>query len=264
MNQGIPEQPIQPTLQEYIVRITQIFILLFLTGAVACPVAGQTLDERLTQQTDFIPQAASPPDQLIEVGRKFQIPLAIEWLDEKEEVVALRPLSFRHGSVRQLIESIVQRSPQHQFLVDERIVHVHSSIAYDHPLNFLNLQISSFGVKDESLLGAEAGLRHSINQLLYPELYKNGWGGGYGCGCPPEFWKRNITFSGSNLTIRQVLNSIVEESGKFLWVVRLNRKELSGDKPKWLGVAINESGHSPLNTRWRFILLGEERSKNDF
>ena len=68
-------------------RITHVFILLSLTAAVACTFAVQTLDERLTQQTDFIPQPASPPDQLIEVGRKFQIPLAIEWLDEKEEVV---------------------------------------------------------------------------------------------------------------------------------------------------------------------------------
>ena len=261
MNQRIPES-IQPTLQEYVGRITLIFILISFTAAVACPVAGQTLDERLAQQTDFIPQPASPPDQLIEVGRKFQIPLAIEWLDE-EDVVALPPLSFRRGSVGQLIESIVQRSPQHQLLVDDRIVHVHSSFAYDHQLNFLNMRIGGFAVKDESLLGAQARLRHSINELLYPELYKYGWGGGYGCGCPPEFWKQNITFSGSNLTIRQILNLIVEESRKFLWVVRLNREELIGDKPRWVGVPIDKFGHSPLNTRWRFILLGEDRSNND-
>jgi len=181
----------------------------------------------------------------------------------EKEAVALHPLSFRGGSVGQLIESIVQRSSRHQLLVDDRIVHVHSSFAYSHPLNFLNLRISSFAVKDESLLGAQARLRHSINELLYPELYKNGWGGGYGCGCPPEFWEQNITFSGSNLTIRQVLNLILEESRKFLWVVTLNREELTGDKAKWVGVPIDKYGHSPLNTRWRFILLGEERSKNE-
>ena len=243
-------------------RITRIIILLSFTAALACPIAGQTLSERLTQLTDYIPQADSPPDQLIEVGRKFQIPLAIEWLDEKE-AGALRPLSFRRGSVGQLIESIVQRSPNHQLLFGERIVQVHSSFAYDHPLNFLNLRISGFTVKDQSLLGAQDILRHSINELLYPELYKGGWAGGYGCGCPPEFWKKDITFSGSNLTIRQVLNLIVEESSKFLWVVRLNREELTGDKPKWLGVPIDKYGHSPLNSRWLFILLGDERSNND-
>jgi hypothetical protein len=244
------------------VRITEIFILLSFIAAVACPLAGQTLDQRLTQQTDFIPQTASPTDQLIEVGSKFQIPLAIEWLDEKE-AGALYPLSFRGGSVGELIQSIVQRSPTHQLLVDDRIVHIYSSLAYNNPLNFLNLQITGFNVKAESLLGAEAALRHSINELLYPELYRNGWAGGYGCGCPPEFWKRNITFSGSNLTIRQVLNLIVEESRKFLWVVRLDREELTGEEPKWVGVSINETGHSPLNSRWRFVLLGDELSNKD-
>jgi len=237
-----------------------VCLLLSFAAAFVCPVAGQTLKQRLDQQTDFIPQIASSPDQLIEVGRKFQIPLAIELLEEKE-VVALPPLSFRGGSVEELIEAIVQRLPEHQLSVDDRIVHVYSFSAYSHPFNFLNLRISSLAVKDQSLLGAQDALRHGINELLYPELYKNGWVGGYGCGCPPQFWEKNITFSGDNLTIREVLNLIAQNSGKFLWVVRLKKEELTGDKPKWLGVPISENGHSPLNARWSFILLGEERSK---
>jgi hypothetical protein len=247
------------SLQSTKLRITQVCLLLSFAAAYVCPVAGQTINQSLDQQTDFIPQTASPPDQLIEVGRKFQIPLAIEWLDEKE-VVALPPLSFRGGSVGELIEAIVQRSPEHQLTVDDRIVHVYSFSAYSQPFNFLNLRINSLAVKDQSLLGAQNALRHGINELLYPELYKNGWGGGYGCGCPPQFWEKNITFSVDSPTIREVLNLIAQNSGKFLWVVRLKREELTGDKPKWLGVPIDESGHSPLNSRWSFILLAEDRS----
>lgn len=236
--------------------ITGIVFLMYFAAASAEVIAGQTLGQKLALHSDFAVENASPADQLIEVARRFRIPMAVEWLEDENEITPL-PLSFRGGSVDQLIESIVKRSPGHQLFIDDRLVHVYSSFAYSHRFNFLNLRITSFVVKDQSLLCAEFMLRHSIDELLYPEVYKGGWNGGYGCGCPPEFWKPEISISGSNSTIREILNMIIAGSGKFLWVVRLNREELSGDRPMWEGVPRDGSGDSPLNTRWRFVLLSE-------
>jgi hypothetical protein len=217
---------------------------------------AQTIKERLERQTDFVPQKSSPAEQLIEVARRFKIPMAIEWLEQTREQ-SNPQLALKGRSVHDLIEAIVRQSPEHQLLIEDRILYVHPPAVVSHPFNFLNLRIPNYSVKDESLFGAEAALRTSINMKLYPELYKNGYGGGYGGGYPHAFWQKNITFSGRDLTIREILTGIAEESGIAFWIVRLKPEEFIGDQPKWIGVPRNKSGHSPINSRWQFLPLNE-------
>ena len=51
-------------------------------------------------------------------------------------------------------------------------------------------------------------MRTKINMLLYPERYREGYGGGYGAAPDNPFWAENITFSGKDLTIREILTHI--------------------------------------------------------
>jgi hypothetical protein len=223
--------------------------------------SAQTLQERLKQQTDFVPHSVSPDEQLIEIAQRFKIPLAIEWLEQANEQPA-PALVFDKGSVLDLIRAVVRRAPEQQLIVKDRILYISAPTVVSHPFNFLNLRIENYSVKDESLFGAEFELRMGINMMLYPELFKNGYDGGYGGGTPHVFWKKNINVSGERLTIREILTKIAVASGNALWIVRLKPDEFTGNKPKWLGVPIDEYGHSPLNTRWRFIPLSEEESNN--
>ncbi|HEY8225457.1 MAG TPA: hypothetical protein VIG25_09285 [Pyrinomonadaceae bacterium] len=243
--------------QRYLLSLPLLVIFTFSSPCVY----AQTFKERLEQQTDFMPQNSFPAEQLIEVARRFKLPMAIEWLEQTKEQ-AKPQLTFKGGSVLDLIEAIVRQSSEHQLLIEDRILYVCPPAVVSHPFNFLNLRITNYSVKDESLFGAEAALRTSINMMLYPELYKNGYGGGYGGGYPDVFWQKNITFSGHDLTIREILTGIAEESGNAFWIVKLKPEELIGDKPKWIGVPINKYGHSPINSRWQFIPLSEERSNN--
>lgn len=236
-----------------------ILVLLVICTFAAHNISAQTLQERLEQKTDFVPHAASPPEQLIEVAQRFQIPMAIEWLEEKSEQ-SKSTLNFKHGSVLELITAIIRQSPEHQVLNQGRILYVYPPSVAAHQFNFLNLRIEEFEVTEESLLGAEDELRIRINMLLYPDLYKNGYAGGYGGAPDNPFWKKNITFSGSDLTIREILKRIAEENGNALWIVKLTADELTGDKPKWVGLPLDEYGHSPLNTRWQFIPLNDGRA----
>jgi hypothetical protein len=90
---------------------------------------------------------------------------------------------------------------------------------------------------------------------LYPELYRHGYGGGFGSAPDNPFWIPNVTFFGTNVTVRDILAGIAEANGNAAWVVELTHDELSGSRPKWEGMPINKMGHSPLNYRWRFIPL---------
>jgi hypothetical protein len=221
--------------------------------------SAQTLQERLEQQTAFIPQNSSPAEQLIAVAQRFKIPMAIEWLEQKSDQ-SKPSLNFKNGSVLDLIKAIIKQSPEHQLLNEGRILYIYPPSVAAHQFNFLNLRLDNYEVNEESLLGAEFELRISINAKLYPELYKNGYNGGYGSDPDDVFWKKSITFSGNGMTIREILNRIAEENGNALWIVKINSDEFAGDKPKWVGVPIDEHGSSPLDSRWRFIPLSEERT----
>jgi hypothetical protein len=226
-------------------------------------VSGETLTERLERQTDFRPQPGSPVEQLVEVAQKFKIPMAIEWLEPPPQVFTAA-LTFRQGTVLSLLEAIVRRSPEHRLVVTDAAAYVSPPAVTEHPFNFLNLRVSRYRVINEPLLGAEYMLRHSINALLYPELYKHGFGGGYGSAPGDPFWEANVTVSGDNLTIRETLTRIAVANGNALWVVRLKGDEFEGSKPHWDGVPIDEYGNSPLNTRWKFIPLDEKRTNKSF
>lgn len=177
--------------QRYIFNLSLIIVFTFsLTNIYA-----QTLKVRLEQQTEFIPQNSSPAEQLIEVSRRFNIPIAIEWLEQTNEQ-SKPTFVFKRGSVLDLIKAIIQQSPEHQLIVEGQILYIYPSAVVSHRFNFLNQRIEDYGVKDESLFGAEAALRTQINMMLYPELYRNGYVGGYGGGYAHVFWERNITFSG--------------------------------------------------------------------
>lgn len=239
----------------------RLFILALLVICIfsARNISAQTLQERLEKQTDFVPHAASPPEQLIEVAQRFQIPMAIEWLEEKDER-SKSTLNFKHGSVLELIKTIVEQSPEHQVLNEGRILYIYPPSVAAHQFNFLNLRIDAYAVTEESLLGAQASLRTRIKRMLYPDLYKNGYGGGHGGVAVGVFSEKNITFAVSDMTIREILNRIAVENGNALWIVKLKPDEFTGDKPKWVGAPLDEYGQSPLSTRWQFIPLNDERT----
>ena len=140
---------------------------------------GQTLKEKLDQRTTFVPRALTPVEQLIEIAQNFKIPMAIEWL-EVGDSAAKPSLDSRARTVRQLIRGIIDQSAGRRIKIEDGVLHVFSPDELSNPLNLLNVRIPMYEVKDRSLLDAEAWLRTKINILLYPERYREGFGGGNG------------------------------------------------------------------------------------
>jgi hypothetical protein len=217
---------------------------------------GQTLKAKLAERTTFVPRSDTPLNQLIEVARKFIIPMGIEWVEEIDELPN-NSLDFHEGRVIDLIAAITKSVPDAVVNEEGEALHVFFLHAVFSPMNFLNLRIPEYHVFNEELYIAEGLLGTRINMELYPEMYSGGFGGGYGGGIPNPFMGRNINFSGYDLTIREILTRIAQALGNALWMVKLSPDELTGERPKWEGVPRDESGHSPINYRWRFIPLDE-------
>ena len=238
-------------------RIAAVTLLTLLCSIVPPSVMGQTLSDKLEQQTGFQPLHGSAAEQLVQVAQEFKIPMAIEWLEEVDQPIA--PLDFHKGRVLDLLAAIVRRSPEHQLAIRQKMVYVYPPQVANHPFNFLNLRIPNYRVTKQSLFGAEDMLKHSINALLYPDLYRGGFGGGYGGSQDNSFREANVTVSGVNLTIRDLLTRIARANSHALWIVRLRPSEFKENRPLWEGVPIDRYGHSPLNTRWKFLPLEEKR-----
>ena len=123
-------------------KIATIIPLAFIVFNCSVPVVfGETLTEKLEQQTDFQPQHRSPVEQLVEVAQKFKIPMAIEWLERPAQASSIT-LAFDRGTVLNLLEAIVRRSPGHHVVVTDRVVYVCPPTVVEHRYNFLNLRIS--------------------------------------------------------------------------------------------------------------------------
>lgn len=230
--------------------------LLTISFALPFSVRAQTVREKLQQPANYRLRATAPDEQLVEVAQHFKIPMAIEWLDEKPATGQVADLKFDKGSVLELIRAIVDRAPQENLIVEDRIVRVFPPSAFNNRLNFLNLRLKEYCVKDESVLGAEFAVRIEIDAMLYPKEFKHGFNGGYGGG-EKLLWIEAINICVYKPSIRQLLTEIAAQSGQAGWIAHLKPEELKGKNPFWKGVPIDEYGTSPITGHWQFFALVE-------
>jgi hypothetical protein len=106
--------------------------------------------------------------------------------------------------------------------VQNGVVHVAPPVFAVDTDNFLNLLIEEFQVENENLFGAEHQLRLSIDMTRHPDEYEGGYAGGYGHDPDHVFAKRNVTFRGDDLSVREILDGLVKANGNALWIAEFD------------------------------------------
>lgn len=219
----------------------------------------QSLEDKLSQKAAFIPRSKSALEQLIEIAQHYELPMGIEWFDRPREEKAAVTLPSDSVTVRDLIQTILLQSQGHQLSVENGIVHITHPTLTAATKNLLNLRISEFQIENLDLPDAEAQLRLKIGMTLQPELYTQGYGGSNRYYLKGAFSKRNITVSGKNLTVREILDDIAKANGGILWVVQLTPQQLAGTKPSKTASPdpLFEGKPEPIDYPWRFISFKE-------
>jgi len=213
----------------------------------------ESVEEKLETLTDYRPQAISLVDQLIEVARRFKIPMGIECVEKAATATAGKTLPSKKRSVRELIQEITSVAPEYRIDVADGLVRVYSPNEALHPFNFLNINLKSYDVNAGDLFAAEDQLRWAIRFTLEPEKYLYGYAGGYGHGANDVFEFPKFTLSGSHLTIRDVLDRITLAQGNALWVATIKSSDLDGDEPSWQRKGVR----GDITSGWRFVPLAE-------
>src|SRR6266478_3715932 len=122
-----------------LVRMTVFMISVLLLWA-ACGAAlrdaqAESLEEKLGTVTDYVPKAITPVEQLVEVARRFKIPMGIEWVERAGTATPDKTPPSGQRSVRKLIEEIASLSPEHRIEVDDGLVRIYSPAEAVHPFN---------------------------------------------------------------------------------------------------------------------------------
>jgi hypothetical protein len=215
---------------------------------------AQSLNQKLEQKVQFTPKAEAPLGQLIEVAKTFHIPMGIEWSDSPQ--CKASPATFRaQETVGQLLSAIIRRCPTQRLTVEPGIVHVYSRFAR-HPRNILNLRVWRFQLKDGSVFDAQFELRLAIDMQLHPDKYAGGYNGGHGSPGEHVFSIPNVSFSGREISVRDVLDGIVRSSGNALWVARLRAASLNQRVP----LSSMYKDEDEIIRIWEMLPLKETRS----
>ena len=204
-----------------------LFILVMTNTTVA-----QDVEARLAQKPDFTPTANTVRDQLVEIAQYYKIPMGIEWVDQPRPEPA-PSISVEEPTVRAQLNSLLQSTPNYSLVVKDGIVSV-STKHYDADSNnFLNLNVGDFNISKANVFDAEAKLRSRIRTTLHPERYLGGSNGGYGYGVPREdgLDLKNVSFSGKDLTVRDILDRIVKSNGNTLWLVNIVPSRIMKNEP---------------------------------
>jgi hypothetical protein len=127
--------------------------------------------------------------------------------------------------------------------------------------NFLNLRIQEFSLSNANLIDASHKLRLAISLSQSPGL---NYGGGYGYGTPRDdgFDKNNISFSGQNLTVREILTKIAVANGNALWIVRLIPSQMMTNYSFFVQGPLSDEYRNATSFIWQFIPLGKVPSQS--
>jgi hypothetical protein len=228
-------------------RITLFILLVILIPEI---VFAQSLESKLSQKADYVPMANSTREQLIDLAQHYKIPMGIEWIDDDADKPKPSTLNAQ-PTVMAMLQSILKGAPGYTAHIKNGVVGISNPSFADNPHNFLNLKLAEYNISNDNVFGATAALRHQIRKTLHPERYARGSNGGYGYGVPRDdnFDLNNISLSGKNLTVRDVLNMIVGTNGNALWIVDLIPSRMMKNEPFFA-----QSAQTDFN--WQIIPLG--------
>jgi hypothetical protein len=172
------------------------------------------LDARVTQ---YSLSATGLADALARTSEQFQLPMGIEWVKDEQALQGLRR-TWKSGTVRQVLSSIVEAYPGYNSRVERGVVHVFRRDLLSDSHNFLNLKVPDFfEMRQETAGFANVELRSVIQNIVSPRNLLPGTGeaGSYATG----IHEKPLTVSLRGATVREALEKLAAVSEHNIWVV---------------------------------------------
>lgn len=241
-------------------------------------VVRQKLEDKLELRAAFAPKSSEVLEQLIEVGKRFDLPMGIEWI---ESIDGTTPVQIeQEASVREILDAVLRRVPGCQIKIENGMLHIIHPAVVSASDTTLDLRLPEFKVDNQNVFTADHLLRLKIDMTLHPEQYEGGYIADFGYPPGHIFDVPNITLALRNVTVREVLNRLAAANGNAMWVARSptsdvstkaasptkngrSSKQFSGLKRSGKGAGTaNDITVARRDVRWNFIPLSDRSGSN--
>ena len=156
-------------------------------------------------------------DALAKTAKRFQLPIGIEWVRDKEALRGLS-LTWRDETVENIISTVVKKHPGYRYKAEHGVVHVFRTNLINDPHNFLDLKVPDFFEVREEIGGvANQQLQHVIQDRV--SARKLPPGAGYGGSYASGLEQRPLSLSLRGATVREALDKLVSASEHKMWIV---------------------------------------------
>jgi hypothetical protein len=192
-------------------------IPVLLVPALAAPLLAQPpegrkgSDDATTRDRAASLQAASFIDALLKTVSRFQLPLAVEWVQSPDTLKPVRvPPNF--ATPTEAVEVILSSHPDYAWQLENGVIHVFPKAMVNDPRNPLNVIVSRVPDRSWTVRDADNFLFQSIGQAVRstgPKVLSVS---------SPADNEPQFHLVASNAPVREVLNQIIMASKMKIWV----------------------------------------------
>jgi len=176
---------------------------------------GQRLDKRVER---FDAAGRTMLDNAVDLAFRFQLPTAIEYADCEAATRGLN-LHFHNESVRGILETIVRQVPEYRVSFSGGLVDIFATS------NLLNKTTKDFAVAQVDTHEADSQLFCAVCREIGSQCVKSIAIGQWG--------PLKIALHLQNARVYEVLNAIVAQNGKAIWIVMARPGKLSKLQDIW-------------------------------
>jgi hypothetical protein len=184
------------------------------------PATQSQLEQKLEQRViQFNTAGRTFVGSVAALAYDYGLPTAIEYADRQ---AARRPLhlDFRDRPVREVLEALVQQTPEYRMSFSDGIVDIYSLRARADDSNVLNRVIRDYEVTQKETREADFELLCELGQKLGSKFC----GGSLAIG---QWEPTRITLHLHDAKAYEVINAIVAQNGKAIWTVTARPDRMS-------------------------------------
>lgn len=160
---------------------------------------------------------------LIDLAYEHGIPMGIEYVD-REAATRRIGLQLSGESVRGILTAIIHQAPEYRIDFSSQIVTVYSPMARRNPSNLLNRVVKNFSITEEET--------HDADQYLFCALVRDVEARNCISNIASGQWGNlKVSVHMQNSSVHEILNAIVAQNGKALWIPTAPPEKLSKIPP---------------------------------
>jgi hypothetical protein len=161
------------------------------------------------------------------IASRFNLPVGIEWVRSQNTLKAFHR-SWKDATVQEILTAIVRSQPGYTMDVKGGIVHVFSRTATSRRLDFLDMTVDRFEMRNQIVEIGSRRLRDLVRYRMSAGESSHERRGGIVASQAANIGDPQFSFTLQNASVRQILDKLSLESDRKIWIVTYSGDNIAG------------------------------------